>query len=264
MGTLSQFKRGDILFRQGDASDHVLRVDRGEIEVLREVGAAPVLLGRVRDGEWLGEMGVIEHRARSATARAAADGEAEILTAGQFLERMSGDPALARDLILRLSIRLRSIEDKIAGDLAGFAPGRAPGAHDGAAPDMLIPDDAAISLAAETADLRARIGAAPVAIGKLPFVVGRVAVEHEARPARQPDLLIDDERPFRLSRQHFMIARSNGRVVVSDLGSTLGTIVNGEAIGHHFMRDAVPLRRGQNRIVAGGWDSPFVFALSVG
>ena len=50
-----------------------------------------VLLGHVRGGEWLGEMGVIEGRSRSATARAA-DGEVEVLTARQFLEQVSSDP----------------------------------------------------------------------------------------------------------------------------------------------------------------------------
>jgi len=75
----------------------------------------------VRDDEWLGEMGVIKGRSRNATARAAADGEVEVLTARQFLERVSSEPALARDLILRLSIRLRRIEDKIAGNLLPFA-----------------------------------------------------------------------------------------------------------------------------------------------
>ena len=49
-------------------------------------------------GEWLGEIGIIEGRSRSATARAVTDGEVEVLTARQFLERVSGDPALARDL----------------------------------------------------------------------------------------------------------------------------------------------------------------------
>ena len=117
MATVRQFKKGDLLLQQGDASDRVLRVTRGEIEVMREVGGDVVLLGHVRGGEWLGEMGVIEGRSRSATARAAADGEVEILTAQQFLERVSSDPELAHDLILRLSIRLRRIEDKIAGEL---------------------------------------------------------------------------------------------------------------------------------------------------
>lgn len=263
MTTLSQFKKGDLLFRQGDASDCVLRVRSGEIEVLREVGAASVLLGHVRDGEWLGEMGVIEGRSRSATARAAADGEVEVLTARQFLERVSSDPALARDLILRLSIRLRRIEDEIAGDLLSFAHGRSPDGAAETASEAVIADDAAISLTAQSDELRARIGAAPIHVAKLPFLVGRPPVEGDAQPVRRPDLLIEDKEPFRLSRQHFMIARSGDRLLVSDLGSTLGTMVNGWAIGHHFMKDAEPLHRGENHVVAGGWDSPFEFLVSI-
>ncbi|MGO8915508.1 MAG: cyclic nucleotide-binding domain-containing protein [Stellaceae bacterium] len=264
MTTLSQFKKGDILFRQGDASDRVLRVRRGEIEVLREVGAASVLLGHVRDGEWLGEMGVIECRSRSATARAVADGEVEVLTARQFLERMSGDPTLACDLILRLSVRLRGIEDKIAGDLLPFAHDRSQDGMRETASDAVIARDATISLAAQSDALRARIGAVPIHVATLPFMVGRTPVEGEAKPSRRPDLMIEDEEPFRLSRQHFMIARSADRLLVSDLGSTLGTIVNGRAIGHHFMKDAAPLHSGENHIIAGGLDSPFEFLVSVG
>jgi hypothetical protein len=66
--------------------------------------------------------------------------------------------------------------------------------------------------------------------------------------AKLPDLTIEDEEPFRLSRDHFMILRSGDRLLVSDLGSALGTIVNGQAIGHHFMKDAV--RRGGARLGA--------------
>ncbi|MGC2350264.1 MAG: cyclic nucleotide-binding domain-containing protein, partial [Methylocella sp.] len=231
MTTLSKFKKGDLLLRQGDASDRVLRVRSGEIEVLREVGATSVLLGHVRDGEWLGEMGVIEGRGRSATARATADGEVEVLTARQFLERVSSDPELARNLILRLSIRLRRIEDKIAGDVLPFAHDRSPDGTGETASGTVIADDATISLAAQSDTLRARIGVAPIHVAKLPFLVGRVPVDGDAQPLRRPDLLIDDEEPFRLSRQHFMIARSGDRLLVSDLGSTLGTMVNGRAIG---------------------------------
>ena len=60
MTTLSNFKKGDVLFRQGDDSDHVLRVRSGELEVIRENDRASFTLGHVREDEWLGEMGVIE------------------------------------------------------------------------------------------------------------------------------------------------------------------------------------------------------------
>jgi CRP/FNR family transcriptional regulator, cyclic AMP receptor protein len=148
MTTLSKFKKGDLLLRQGDASDRVLRVRSGEIEVLREVGATSVLLGHVRDGEWLGEMGVVEGRSRSATARATADGEAEVLTARQFLERVSNDRALARNLILRLSIRLRRIEDKIAGDVLPFAHDRSPDGTGETASGTVIADAVPATIAA--------------------------------------------------------------------------------------------------------------------
>jgi hypothetical protein len=108
------------------------------------------------------------------------------------------------------------------------------------------------------------MGAAPIRIGHLPFVIGRAPLAGEAPPRRQPDLVLADKQPFRLSRDHFMIARGDGRLLVSDLGSRLGTIVDGQGIGHHFMRDAVPLHAGENCVIAGGWGSPFEFEVSVG
>jgi CRP/FNR family transcriptional regulator, cyclic AMP receptor protein len=264
MTALTQFKKGDILFRQGDESECVLRVRRGEIEVLREVGATSVLLGHVRDGEWIGEMGVLEGRSRSATARAITDGEAESLTAPLFLERVSNDPALAHDLILRLSIRLRKIEDKMAGSPVASAHERSQDRADDTASDSDIADVATISLTAQSDTLRDWIGAAPIHVAKLPFLIGRVPVEGEAQPSRRPDLLIEDEEPFRLSRQHFTIAQNGDQLIVTDLGSTLGTIVNGRPIGHHFMKDSEPLHRGENQIAAGGNDSPFKFLISIG
>lgn len=257
------FKKGDVLFRQGDPSDRVLRVSSGQIEILREVGAAPVLLGRVGEGEWLGEMGVIENRRRSATAHAASDGMAEVLTIREFLDRVASDPALARDLILRLCIRLRKVEDKIAGDLLPFTPEHHVDTPKRAPTDVDPHQHVAVTLAARTDALRARIGAAPIPVANLPFMIGRQPLADEAEPWRRADLLIDDEEPFRLSRDHFAITRSGKRLLVSDLGSTLGTVVNGQAIGHQFMRDAAPLSRGENRVVAGGWDSPFDFVVAV-
>ena len=52
-------------------------------------------------------------------------------------------------------------------------------------------------------------------------------------------------------------------MVVRDLESTLGTIVNQRAIGRDFPLDSAPLRQGANTIVAGGRGSPFVFTVTV-
>ncbi|HWD38010.1 MAG TPA: cyclic nucleotide-binding domain-containing protein [Fimbriimonas sp.] len=250
MNSQTKFKKGDIFFRQGDDSDRVLRIHSGELEVIRENGNVSVVLGHVREGEWLGEMGVIEERPRSATARATSDGSVEVLTAQAFLDQVSHDPALARDLILRLSIRLRKVEDRIVASAA----------LDGETGSTASPS---ITLIPQTDKLRAQIGSAHIKVSSLPFVIGRVPAADEAPPPRQPDLLVKDWEPFRLSRDHFMIASRDGRLIISDLGSTLGTVVNGVPIGWDFMRDSAPLHRGENRIVAGGQGSPFEFLISV-
>ena len=111
------FNQGDFLFRQGDPSDYVLRVDSGSVEILREVGDISIVLGSVFAGQFVGEMGVIEKRPRSATARANTEVEAEQFNVPEFFQRVSADPAMAQELMLRLSVRLREIEDKIADDL---------------------------------------------------------------------------------------------------------------------------------------------------
>jgi CRP/FNR family transcriptional regulator, cyclic AMP receptor protein len=103
----------------------------------------------------------------------------------------------------------------------------------------------------------------PLGLGDRPFVVGRRPVAGEELPPRQPDLILDDTGPFRLSRNHFMIEQRHEAYHVRDLRSTLGTIVNGQPIGDHFCTDDVLLRAGENEVIAGGAGSPFVFSVSI-
>ena len=104
----------------------------------------------------------------------------------------------------------------------------------------------------------------PIRTGDLPFIVGREPVAEEGTPPLQTDIKLNDAAPFRLSRNHFMIERRDGGYHVRDLRSTLGTIVNGEPIGNHFRTDDALLRVGENQVIAGGVDSPFVFSVFIG
>ena len=78
-----------------------------------------------------------------------------------------------------------------------------------------------------------------------------------------PDLAIPEPAPYRLSRAHFSLIAEDGGVVVRDLESTLGTLVNDRSIGRDFPLDSVPLHQGENTIVAGGRGSPFVFSVTL-
>ena len=253
-----RFEQDEVLFRQGDPSDFAILIHSGSADVLRDAGDEAIVLGSVHAGEFVGEMGVLEGRPRSATVRAAAPVEAEVIERQAFLDRVSDEPELARKLLVRMSVRLRDVEDMLTRlyTHGGEAPAR--GEMIEAPP--LVP---AITLLATTPGARAFVGAEPIAITRLPFTLGRQPGEGEVPPVITPDLAIPEPGPYRLSRAHFSLIDQGGEVVVRDLASTLGTIVNDRAIGRDFPVDTAPLHQGDNTIVAGGKGSPFVFRVTL-
>ena len=258
--TGTHFAEGQILFREGDRADSVFRVLSGVVDVLRELDGDPILLGTVRAGQFIGEMGVVENRPRSATARAASEVEVEILTPTEFFDQIARAPRTARELIQRLSQRLREADDRIVNDER--RSGRAPGNRQDANSQTAVVSVSNAYLAAKNSWLEHQIHT-PLGLGDLPFVVGRGSVAGEGLPPLEPDLKLDDTAPFRLSRNHFIIEKRDGRYHVRDLCSTLGTIVNGEPIGDHFRADDALLQAGENQVIAGGVDSPFVFSVFI-
>jgi CRP/FNR family transcriptional regulator, cyclic AMP receptor protein len=258
--TNRRYEEGQVLFREGDPANGVFRLLSGAVDILRELDGDVILLGTVDAGQFIGEMGVIEKRPRSATARAISEVEVEILSPTEFLDYIASSPEVARELIQRLSQRLREADNRIVNDQRR---------SEAALGNWWDPEDQmpaspinSAYLAAKNPWLRHQLHNS-LELGDLAFVVGRVPVAGEGLPLLQPDLKLSDAPPFRLSRNHFIIEKRSGGYHVRDLGSTLGTIVNGEPIGSHFRRDDALLRSGENEVIAGGVDSPFVFSIYV-
>jgi hypothetical protein len=250
-----------VLFRQGDPSDHVILILSGSADVLRETGDDAIVLGTVRAGEFVGEMGVLEGRVRSATVRAAESVEAELIERQAFLERISSEPELARKLLLRMSARLRDVEDMLTQLYAGQEAAESGRELVVAAATVEAPP--ALTLTGSTYAAKFFIGPEPIRIPHLPFTVGRQHDQHEPSSVITPDLAIGEDAPHRLSRAHFMLLRDDDDILVRDLNSTLGTIVNGQPLGRDFPVDSAPLRQGDNSLVAGGAGSPFAFVVTL-
>ena len=257
-----RFESGETLFRQRDPSAFALLILSGSADVMREVGDGAIVLGTVRAGEWVGEMGVLEGRPRSATVRAASPVEAELIERRAFLDRVIDEPELARKLLVRMSARLRDVDDTLT-DLY------AQGSDDAGTRGELVetpppvPASPSIMLTVTTDRARSLVGADLIPITRLPFIVGRRPDEDEAPPVITPDLAIPEPPPYRLSRAHFSLLAREGGVVVRDLNSTLGTLVNDRPLGRDFPVDSAPLHQGENTLVAGGKGSPFVFAVTL-
>jgi CRP/FNR family transcriptional regulator, cyclic AMP receptor protein len=253
----------ETLFRQGDPSDFAILILSGSADVLRQVGDDAIVLGSVHAGEFVGEMGILEGRARSATVRAATPLEADLIERQMFLERVSHEPELARKLLVRMSVRLRDVEDMLT---RAYAAGNSEGAGGGR--DLVeVPQAVAaapsIVLAATTYGAQFYVGPQPIPIPHLPFTVGRAASEHETASVVPVDLAIPEPAPYRLSRAHFSLVAHEGEVLVRDLNSMLGTLVNDRPLGRDFPAESAPLHRGENTVVAGGRGSPFTFKVTL-
>jgi len=260
---LKDFKAGELLFAEGDASGDVMRVISGAVDIVRSLGEETILLGTVNEGEYLGEMGVIEGQPRSASARAATELQVEVLAADAFFARVSNDPQTAGLLIRRLSARLRDVSDRLIGavrgdrELAAKALGQPHAPDDAAAPVSIV-------IAAGSLVTEAQIGKESRPVDDLPYIVGRWPAQGEGGAGVPLDLALDDPPPQRLSRAHFILIEEYGKPVVRDLSSMLGTSVNGRSIGRDFPLDVALLEPGENEIIAGGADSPYRFVITVG
>lgn len=105
------FAPGEILFYEGDPSDAVYLIVSGDVEITQRGVENRQMMARGYS-EFVGEMGVIEARPRSATARARGEVQALRFTKDAFLELINTAPFLVWKLMRNISARLRQREQE--------------------------------------------------------------------------------------------------------------------------------------------------------
>jgi CRP/FNR family cyclic AMP-dependent transcriptional regulator len=241
------YDAGEVILVEGQDSDFVYRIESGEVEVFTELEGRAVLLGTVKAGEFLGEMGIIEGQPRSASARAKSYVTAALLERVEFFRLMSEDSSSAHRLITRLCERLRAASRKIAeatvsGEVHPYVMEDTTSTgesltHPSQSDVQAKLVESRLTLLSASQQLASHLPKKGISVTELPFSVGRSPLAKEPRPSVPIDLTLPDSKPFRLSRQHFALSRHQGKPAAVDLGSTLGTEVNGEPLGYHFGKD---------------------------
>ncbi len=118
----ARFKDGDIIFREGDASDRAFEIVAGQVEIAKAGSGGDVELARLGPGEMLGEMGIIDRGSRSATARAVGDVTLRVIERDEFLDTIQNKPDVALEVMSKLAERLRAVDDRLANPDAAPAP----------------------------------------------------------------------------------------------------------------------------------------------
>ena len=101
-----RFAAGQEIFPEGAAGDGVYFVKTGLVQISAGKTAQRIV-SRLGPGEIFGEMAIIEHQPRSATASAAEDTEVFFLPRGEMLTFIERSPAVALALLQQISHRLR-------------------------------------------------------------------------------------------------------------------------------------------------------------
>ena len=108
------YSDGELIIRQGEVGDCMYVVQSGEVEVFKTQGDKELHLGTMGEGDFFGEMALLDRDVRSASIRSI--GETRILKVDKrtFLSQVHADPALALRIVQKMSQRIRQLHTELA------------------------------------------------------------------------------------------------------------------------------------------------------
>jgi CRP/FNR family transcriptional regulator, cyclic AMP receptor protein len=107
-GTVRSFPHGSALFAEGDLADRVFLIERGWVTLrVHTPEGREVILGLRGPGDIVGELSALDGEARTATAVAVDDVDADVVPARVLTASLERDPDLAGELLRLLATRLR-------------------------------------------------------------------------------------------------------------------------------------------------------------
>jgi CRP/FNR family transcriptional regulator/CRP/FNR family cyclic AMP-dependent transcriptional regulator len=119
------FRRGEVIFHKGDPGATLYIILSGQVKiVLPSEGGEEAVLGVLDEGEFFGELSLIDGRPRSATIMATQSTEALVLHRDEFLAFLEANPRVAIDLLHTLCQRLRETDEFVEDAIFLDVPGR--------------------------------------------------------------------------------------------------------------------------------------------
>ena len=108
---LKHFKTEETIFRQGDPSDCMYRIESGKVGIFTDYGSgSQAKIAELSAGQFLGEMGLLDKLPRSASAISLSDDTAlQRIDEANFSRYFSEDPEEMLFLLQQMSTRLRRI-----------------------------------------------------------------------------------------------------------------------------------------------------------
>jgi len=107
------YSDGNIIVRQGEVGDRMFVIQSGRVRVTRAVDGREVVLAELKEGDFFGEMAIIDREERSATVSAVGDVRLLSIDKKNFLRRIHDDPSLAYRVLQRMSQKIRELDAEL-------------------------------------------------------------------------------------------------------------------------------------------------------
>ena len=113
------YAEGDVLFRQGDVGDAAFVIITGEAEVSIDTDKGPLVVARLRDHDFVGEIAILCDVPRTATVTARSKVEALRITKDLFFRMVKEFPEIAIEVMRELAQRVENTNTRLREIAAG-------------------------------------------------------------------------------------------------------------------------------------------------
>ncbi len=112
IGYEKQLRSGETLFKEGDAGDEMYLIRSGRIKIVKDLEGTTKTLAVIGEGEFFGEMALLDKSPRSAAAIAESDAKLIIVDRDAFLSSVNKNPFI-KYIIETLTTRLRKTNNML-------------------------------------------------------------------------------------------------------------------------------------------------------
>jgi CRP/FNR family cyclic AMP-dependent transcriptional regulator len=112
IGYEKQLKGGEVLFKEGAPGDEMYLIRSGKIRIVKDLEGTKKTLAVIGEGEFFGEMALLDKRPRSAAAIAETDAKLIIVDRDAFLSSVNKNPFI-KYIIETLTTRLRKTNNML-------------------------------------------------------------------------------------------------------------------------------------------------------
>ncbi len=112
------FKAGDLIFRDGDEGRMAYIVQKGEIEIIKEINNSEKILGKITAGGIFGEMALIDSKPRMASARASVGTTVICVNQQMFENKINDADPFIRGLLNMFAGSIRELTDNLIREIS--------------------------------------------------------------------------------------------------------------------------------------------------